>query len=275
MKYISLALPLIISLAFMGGGNYNACATERLIIDNLASLYESRRFDELVDYAQTLLETPESLYPEELIAVHSYLGFTYVILRQEQEAKYHFIQWLNLEPNAYLDPVLVPPNIIRVFQLAKDSMREKPVNVEYPSGKSDIWLQMRPALWRSLLLPGWGHYYHGKKTKGVVLSLGEAVLVGGFFICNNQYLQAREAYYHEDDFSKMNELYDDYNKWNKIRYSAAAAAVIFYMGIQYDLFNLNINSTSEEKSDFFDSSIGLTFIPSRHSIPSLRLTFSF
>ena len=233
-----------------GGSGYCvlAAASERLIFANLESLYSAHRFSELEDYALSLLDQPETLYPDELIAVHSYLGFTYVILRREQEAKYQFIQWLKLESNAYLDPVLVPPNIIRVFELAKNSTRNRQVAAQFDSQGCDRWPLMKSALWRSLVIPGWGHYYCGMKPKGIALLGAELLLIGGFIISDNEYHQARDDYYSETNFTKMNRLYDDYNRWNRIRWSVAAAGVLFYIGVQYDIFQYQTQPLDEEAS---------------------------
>jgi hypothetical protein len=221
-------------------------ANERLIIANMESLYNARRFNELEQYAKSLLEKPELLYPEELAAVHSYLGFTYVILRREQEAKENFIEWLKLEPNAFLDPILVPPNIIRIFELAKDALKKERGKITLDTSKGDQWPYMKSVLWRSLVYPGWGQYYNGKRYKGALIMGTETALLAGFAISQINYIHARDAYYSETQISRMDEKYDAYNNWNCGRWGFAAASLILYIGAQYDVFRQGINIESQK-----------------------------
>jgi len=224
-------------------------AVERLILANLESLYESRRFDELVEYGNELLKNPDVLYREERIAVHCYLGFSYVILRRELEAKHHFMQWLKLEPEAQLDPILVPPNIIRVFQLAKDALQKESAS-PLPSARNlqDRWLWMKPAISRSLIFPGWGHYYRGQKTKGIIIISAETTLIIGSIVSHQNFLQAERAYYQERDITKMNEKYRQYQYANRWQWSIITGAIVLYAVTQYDIINqkieLGINDTS-------------------------------
>ena len=263
---------LLLCILEMGGEICNsAAASERLIFANLESLYNAHRFSELEDYALSLLENPETLYPDELIAVHSYLGFTYVILRREQEAKYHFVQWLMLEPKAYLDPVLIPPNIIRVFELAKDSLRNRQSVVQTNKQGYDRWPFMKSALWRSMVIPGWGHYHCGQKQKGIIFFTAELLLLGGFFISNDEYSRARDDYYNETNFNNMSRLYDEYNSWNRIRWSAAAAGLLLYIGVQYDIFQYKIHSPAEEASLIIKPSLMRNPSSRSENIPAITL----
>lgn len=213
-------------------------ASERLIVANLESLYEARRFNELAEYGESLLQNPGSLYLEELAAVHSYLGFAFVILRKEHEAKLHFIEWLKLEPYAELDPVMVPPNIIRIFEMAKRSLQEQNTpSVPTILSSKDQWPQMKKIVWRSMLVPGWGHYYAGDKKRGAILFLSDITLLAGIYFTNVHYIQARDDYYNEWVASKMDAAYEKYNSASKIRVGVCSAYLIFYAATQYDIFN--------------------------------------
>ena len=216
-----------------------AAAIERQIKANLESLYNARKFDELIDYGNRLLEAPDTLYPDELAELYRYLGFTCVILRRECEAKNHFLKWLELEPEADLDPVMVPPNIIRVFYLAKGASSEVQPDINpVLSGSSDRWTRMKPVLWRSLLVPGWGHYHAGERNKGIILMMADAGLIGGCVFSHLNYLDARDDYYAETDIEDMNRVYDNYNNANRLRMGFAAAYLIYYTVTQIDVFRL-------------------------------------
>ncbi len=227
----------------------DAKAVERLILANLQSLYDARRFEELVEYGNDLLKNPDQLYREERIAVHSYLGFSYVILRRELEAKHHFIEWLKIEPEAQLDPVLVPPNIIRVFQLAKDArQKESASSLSTASNKQDRWLLMKPVISRSLIFPGWGHYYAGDKAKGMIIMGTETVLLIGCYLAHQNYLETQQDYYQERDIAQMTEKFRQYQYANRWQWSFITGAIIVYAGTQYDILNNEINFSVDDTS---------------------------
>lgn len=221
-------------------------AVERLILANLQSLYDSRRFEELVEYGNDLLKNPDELYREERIAVHSYLGFSYVILRRELEAKHHFLEWLKIEPEAQLDPVLVPPNIIRVFQLAKDALQKEYTSpLSSAKNRLDRWPLMKPVISRSLIYPGWGHYYAGEKTKGMIIMGSETALLMGTYLAHKHYLEAQEAYYQERDISQMTEKFRQYQNANRWQWSFVFGTLLVYAGTQYDILNNGVDFSLE------------------------------
>ena len=268
MKFSTSIIISIILIQIFGFFPREATATERLISANLESLYNARKFEELITYGNSLLEAPETLYPDELAQLHRYMGFTYVILRREYEAKRHFIEWLKMEPDASLDPVMIPPNIVRIFYLAKDiAAGESSKPAVFVPGPGDRWLQVKPILWRSMLIPGWGHYHAGYKTKGVVMMLIDAGLIGGFIISHAEYLKARDNYFAETDVEKMNMAYDNYNNANRWQIGFAAAYIVSYAAIQYDIFNL----TGKEST-----ALSIDLLPSPNYIPQVQtVTVSF
>jgi len=239
MKFLTGIIIALTVLQIPAYVTLDAAAIERQITANLESLYNARKFDELIIYGNSLLETPETLYPDELAELRRYMGFTCVILRREYEAKNHFMKWLELDPEACLDPVMVPPNIIRVFYLAKGTSDglQPGLNPLLP-GAADRWTVMNPILWRSLLVPGWGHYYAGERNKGIILMMANAGLIGGCVLSHLNYSAAREDYYAETDIENINRAYDNYNNANRLRMGIAAAYLMYYTVTQIDVFHL-------------------------------------
>ncbi|MBC8276765.1 MAG: hypothetical protein H8E46_00915 [FCB group bacterium] len=239
MKFLTGIIILLTVLQVPAFVTPEAVAIERQITANLESLYNARKFDELITYGNSLLETPDTLYPDELSELRRYMGFTCVILRREYEAKNHFMKWLELDPEASLDPIMVPPNIIRVFYLAKGASDSiQPEYVPSLPVSADRWTVMKPILWRSLLVPGWGHYHAGERNKGIILMMADTGLIGGCVLSHLNYLGAKEDYYAETDIENINRVYDNYNNANRLRMGIAATYLIYYTVTQIDVFHL-------------------------------------
>jgi tetratricopeptide (TPR) repeat protein len=96
------------------------------------------------------------------------------------EAREAFLEFLRLSPDAHLDPAIVPPEAISVFEDVRarhaaelEALRPKP---------------RRKLNWVYSSTPLFGHFYNGESTKGVVISSAAAVFlaanVTSFYVLN-------------------------------------------------------------------------------------------
>lgn len=247
----SMKVYLIISacLLFAAGIFSELQAADPYISATLENLYDSRSFEELIKYANDLLEQPDELDETDKAEIHKYLGFSYVIVRRELEAKRNFMEWLKIEPEAKLDPVFVPPNIIRVFDIALASAAESENFLSATmQRKLDRWPKMRSIVWRSLVFPGWGHYYAGQKNKGVLFISAEILMAGSFAIAQYNYQLAEKSYYSEIDPAKTANKYENYQNNHIFRNVFLTAAILVYAGAQYDILNFELPPPTDQTS---------------------------
>ncbi len=97
------------------------------------------------------------------------LGLSLFFQERFLEARAAFLEYLRSEPDAHLDPALVPPEAITLFEDVRarnlteiESLRPKP--------KKKRYLLLN-------LVPGAGQYQNGDKTKGVVVAVGLGALL--------------------------------------------------------------------------------------------------
>ena len=268
MVYLILSACMLITAGIFS----DVRAADPLISATLGNLYDSRSFEELIKYANDLLEQPDELDAADKAEIHKYLGFTYVIVRRELEAKRHFMEWLQIEPEAELDPVFVPPNIIRVFDIAKESAAESESLMSATlQRKLDRWPKMRSMIWRSMIFPGWGHYYAGKKNKGVLFISAELLMVSSFAVAQHNYRVAEKSYYSEIDAAKTANKYENYQNNYIFKNVFLTAAILIYAGAQYDILNIELPQPPNQASiQLFPS-----FCQSSGTIYGLNLAIRF
>ena len=109
------------------------------------------------------------------------LGLALFFQERLLEARAAFLEYLRNDPDAHLDPALVPPEAITLFE---DVRARNLAEIEA--------LRPKPKRKRYLLLnlvPGAGQYQNGEKTKGIILAAGLGTLLaanlGSYFWLEN------------------------------------------------------------------------------------------
>ena len=190
----------------------------------------------------------KSFTPIELLETHKILG---VIAYQDgdvPEANAQFEQALSIDRTAQLDSVYVSPKIIQFFNELKLSYHSKKESNETEKSIQYRYLvapDPRPAATlRSIVLPGWGQLYKNDKTKGYVLisstaSVGVATVI--FHILqkdyHNQYLKATDP-------KIIEQKYDKYNSFYKLRNNTALVAGGIWL---YSFFDALLTEPKEKQ----------------------------
>lgn len=125
---------------------------------------------------QRAIERP-TLPTEERARAHIHLGFCEVAFGNKRAAKLEFKQALLVDPTLSLDPALISPKIIAIFD---DAKREMPAGGGGPKPPS----QMTAAA-RSAIVPGWGQLGTGRKMSAATFVTAQATAIG-FLVWNQQ-----------------------------------------------------------------------------------------
>ena len=198
----------------------------------LDSLYRSRSYAALENYALRLLLNADSLITIEQAELHKYLGIVYIIQGREDEGKLEFIRWLKLDSNGYIDSFNYPPRIVEIFQEAK--AESATLTEILPGPTIQRWEPSLSSAMKSVLVPGWGQIVQGKKRKGIYIFTAQAVSLSGWLVSEHNFDISDKAYHTETDPEKFDEKYDIANNWNKARWSFIAASIAVYVFAQTD-----------------------------------------
>jgi len=233
-------------------------------VDQVVSLYMQGRFQEAELLALRTLQSSDSLPPVDRALLYKTLGFTYVVMRENEKAKNQFIAWLEIDPLADLDSVYISPKIIAVFREAQAELEARKRQAESPADE-ELTLRLG-AVRRSVIFPGLGQIYCGKQIKGFSLMTSEIVLIGAFVFCQIQYDQKRDEYLQERNPNHMQDLYDEANLYYRAKYVSAILAAGVYL---YSLYDAAYLSSSPSKK----SPISLSVSPVLRSLLTLKVNF--
>ena len=172
LKLARLVLLLLILAGFLCPP---AKAQDSGIVERVRTLYQDLRYDEGEERALQAIDQADVYDVNELAELHAILALIHYVEQNEDRARQEFLTALALKPDLELDPILVPPRAITFFdELRAEVLRDGPL-LDHQSRRYILLSDPRPgAAMRSALVPGWGQYYKGHRTKGWV--------VGGLFI---------------------------------------------------------------------------------------------
>ena len=191
MKSFLLGLLVIVSL-LATAQNSHAQADEELGIDLAARQLERGEYEEAEKTIRRNILRPL----EDRAEAYRILGLSLFYQERMLEARAAFLEYLRSEPDAHLDPALVAPEAITVFEdvrarnLAEiESLRPKP--------KKKRYLLLN-------LVPGAGQFQNGERVKGVVIAVGLGSLIAAnvatyYWLKNNCDSQTRVCGNADDD----------------------------------------------------------------------------
>ncbi|MBU0517510.1 hypothetical protein KKA00_03865 [bacterium] len=232
------------------------------IVNQVERLYYQGQFEEAELLALRALTNTEQLSPMEQARLHRTLGFIYVVLEERDKATQQFINWLQIDPGADLDPLYISPKIIQEFEAAKIKYEEM-VKAGPPPDFTALENQ-RVAVQRSLFFPGLGQIYREQYVKGYTLVVSEIALLGILAYCQFNIDDAQNDYLNERDPAFFQEKYDKYNNLYRGRYASLALAAGVYL---YSLFDAIYLPPATDQST---TSLSLGFGP--EATPQITLT---
>lgn len=193
-------------------------------VDSVREAYAQLDYERAEELGRSALEAFERYSLGELAEVHTILGFIAFARNDLEGARSAFRSALDLEPSLTLDPRLVSPRIIELFDAVRRSAEEParagPASIRYvvvPDRRSS-------AVLRSLALPGWGQLHLQEPRKGWLLVGLWGTVAAGTVASHLQYRSARTAYLDERSASRVGERGERMDLWYKVRNNLAIGA---------------------------------------------------
>ncbi|MDX1439134.1 MAG: hypothetical protein R3284_04450 [Rubricoccaceae bacterium] len=190
------------------------------LVRQVEQAYENLEYDEAESLARNALTSFDLFSPDQLVRIHTTLALVLFVQGEEFESAEQFRSALTLNPDLELDPVLVSPVTLEFFADVKQVFEEdRPAQAGAQGEIRYILVEdNRPgAAMRSLVLPGWGQRHKDQRSKGWLLTGLWAASAAASVYAHVQRNSAQEAYLEETDPSLVQDRYDTYSMWHKIR----------------------------------------------------------
>ena len=197
--------------------------------------YDNGAYARAITQLETILPYLEG---ESLIDAHILLAFNYVAIGDEASAIAHFKGALTQDPELNLDEYETTPEIAAVFKKAAQEQAYEFAGC-------------------SCFIPGIGQILKGDYTKGRAIIAASAVTLAGSLVSLSVADGKRTTYLSlgPDDLDRIEEAYDDYNRWRKITILSATAFLGVYV---YSIVDAMISRTSPKKKEI-DQRSGIKF----------------
>jgi len=222
-RYFLLFLVFLVRLPYGQSSEYNE---QEQVLEIARELYENGAYARAITQLETILPYLEG---ESIIDAHILLAFNYVAIGDEASAIAHFKGALTQNPELDLDEYETTPEIKAVF---KEAAQEQAY--EYAGC--------------SCFIPGIGQLLKGDYTKGRAIIAASAVTLAGSLVSLSIADGKRTTYLSlgPDDLDRIEEAYDDYNRWRKITMLSATVFLGIYV---YSIVDAMISRTSAKKKE--------------------------
>ncbi len=205
------------------------------------TLYYRGSYTEALEKVEEYIKGDSSLDETTVIELRKYAAFSLVALGKTSDAGEEFRIILSMDSSVVLDPELVSPKIIEVFDVVKKEFdqtwhidTQTPVNAVNSLATSGS-LSLRTAALSSFAFPGLGQMYLGEKTKGWLFITGEGLSLGGLIISQVFMDKAHEYYLAARDTSEMDPRYKVYNNWFRARNAFGGLALGIWISAPLDV----------------------------------------
>ncbi|HEX8386840.1 MAG TPA: hypothetical protein VF576_11690 [Rubricoccaceae bacterium] len=217
----------LLALALVVGGSASAQPA-----DPDALVRAVREATEQLDYAaaearaRAVLARYEAFSPDQLVEVHTTLGIVLHARNDDVEARRQFESALSIDPAHTLDPVLVSPKTVELFEAVRAGL-VRAVPAPGAAGTPALRYVVLPdpragAALRSAVLPGWGQFHKGDRARGWAFAVGVGVAAAGTAAVHVAYGQARGRY---DDATTPDEIDRTYRQANRLYRARGALAL--------------------------------------------------
>jgi hypothetical protein len=207
------------------------------LLHRVVQLYDEGSYITAEIEGRRLLEQ-EGLSDSIHVQAEKYIAFSLIAQDKSQSAAPHFRTILQLDSTFNLDPQLISPKIISVFQ----QTREKYFNERLQLPERELRpVVSRQISFRAIAFPGWEQLYQGRQGIGYTfLSLGVASLVSTIY-CDFQRRSLRDSYLQASTTELAVDRYKKYNGYYKAELYSAALFVLTYLVSEVEVFTRGID----------------------------------
>ncbi|MHB1686606.1 MAG: hypothetical protein ACYCVH_04435 [Ignavibacteriaceae bacterium] len=254
MIKIATAFLLFISITQFTFAQQNAVS-----ISSLKNKFESFEYNKVISDADSMLALKNVFSREEQIEIFMMKGISQFSLSDDYGAQKSFKEILIIDPSYTLDSTKVSPKIISFFNGIKSNyQKELSIKTESIKTKTDtvyvpkIITNVEPvnnikqAMFRSVLIPGLGHFYLGDNAKGWILTSLSAVTIASsiYFIIDSN--KKEKDYLDETNPGLIQQKYDAYNSSYKMKNISILTFAVVWLYSQIDLLFLTPHHSGEK-----------------------------
>lgn len=228
---------------------YTICygSIDDLAFDDVREKFKSFQYEEVIRLSKALLDDSGELSREEQIELYEMRAISFYSIDDLTAAINAYANILAIDPAFVFDPVKTSPKIIAFFDDIRPNLATDQNNapaafdsgqrdsLDYYVKESQLNKNLRGAMPRSIVLPGWGHLHRDMQLKGWTLLSLSAVTLGGGIYFAGEARSKEEAYLNETDPDLIDSRYDDFNTAYKRRNLFLAAYGLVWLFAQADL----------------------------------------
>jgi len=215
------------------------------LLPKLKNSFVAFEYEKTVALADKILLNKDSLTENDLVEVLRMQAIAHFSLDNLTKAENSFLNILEIIPNFTLSESETSPKIIAFYDKIKLEYLSKQVN-HNPGNKIDEQVQIiklqkalesyKKGILRSLVLPGWGHYYVNESDKGLILNLGALLTLAPGVYYAIQTENYEKEYLNTTHEGKIESRYRRYNNAYKNRNNFLTAFAVIWLYSQYDYF---------------------------------------
>jgi len=177
-------------------------------------LYTDGNYKDVIAYSDSMLKQ-DSLSSKEEVYLRTYRAYAFVALTKRKKAKNEFVAILNMDSTYTLNPDIVSPKIINVFNEVKNEWLKSKIPVNFPEKNAEKPPPMPPSSFATYTFPGTYQNYIGNRKKGKILRWGFLIGLGAAGITQGGYYYTRYMYLQQRNQSDIDKWYSWYNFFYK------------------------------------------------------------
>jgi len=222
-------------------GDSTGIATTDSIVEVVRSAYQRLDYETAEAQAVSALDQFQRFNSGQLVELNVILALIKYARNDTESSKRFFLSALSLDHTLEMDPLLVSPKILSFFREVKSEsvdLRALNTNSESTYVRYLLLQDARPgAALRSMIVPGWGHLYLGRPSKGRLLLGAWAFSVVGTVVTHFVRKDAEADYLEETNPDRVGERYDRFNTWNRTRNGFALGAAVIWTYSYIDILS--------------------------------------
>jgi len=231
---------LILLLLYLSG--YSQSINNSL--NELTASFKAFEYSKVISLSNKIIAGKDSLSFEQKTDVLRMQAVAYYSIDELINAERSFVDLLNIESNFVLDPSANSPKIVTFFNSIKikylssqisASTKEEPDTLNVANLKQDFQ-DYKAGMLRSIVLPGWGHYYVDEPLKGKILNLASLLTLAPGIYYSFETASREKKYLNESDRTKIETRYNSFNDAYNYRNYLMSAFTVIWMYTQYDYF---------------------------------------
>ncbi|MCK6613522.1 MAG: hypothetical protein L6Q47_04745 [Ignavibacteriaceae bacterium] len=228
---------------------------EQKLIQQIKNAFEDFEYAQVIALSDSLLKSYPQITLTDKNDILLLKAVSHYSLSEEQQARKCFIDMLAGDRTLQLDENRVSPKILALFTAVREEyLAFIPVQPENTVTKKDIseagitsllqqYSRYNAAVYKSLLLPGWGHYSLGESAHGIILGSAALLTMGAAIYYQTDVSDKETAYLSAIEPAEIESGYSAYNRSYKIRNMLIAGFAAIWLYAQGDLLIRNSDFT--------------------------------